>query len=96
MKRTLVIRLLALEIAPIVVGLALLYFYPRFLAPAFAAASLPIFASVTLSVRDGAVLERGGTVCERKEGAWFWAWIVMHAFFGVFLLAGAVIVFLRP
>jgi hypothetical protein len=96
MKRALVIRLLALEIAPLLLGLALLYFYPRLLAPVFAAASIPIFICVCLSVRDGAVLERGGTVCEKKEGAWFWAWISIHASLGLFLLAGAFLVFLRP
>jgi len=96
MKRRLVVRLLALEIAPLLLVLALLYFNPRFLAPALFAASLPIFASVGFSVRDGAVLERGGTVCEKKEGGWFWWWIAMHAFLGIFLLAGAVIVFVRP
>ncbi len=95
MKRALAVRLLALEIAPLVLTLALLYFYPHFLAPAFFAASLPIFASVGLSIRDGAVLERGGTVCEKKEGVWFWAWIAIHAFFGIFLLVGAVLAFAR-
>jgi len=96
MKRALVIRLLALEIAPVVLGLAVLYFYPRSLAPVFAIASLPVFLSVGLSIRDGAVLERGGTICEKKEGVWFWWWISMHAFLGLFLLAGAVLVFVRP
>jgi hypothetical protein len=96
MKRALVMRLLGLEIAPLVCGLALIYFYPQYLAPVFVAASLPIFGSVVLSVRDGAVLERGGTVCEKKDGAWFWAWIAIHASFGMFLLAGAAVVFVRP
>jgi hypothetical protein len=96
MKRALVIRLLALEIAPVVLALTLLYFFPRLLASVFAVASLPIFVSVSLSVRDGAVLERGGTVCEKKEGAWFWWWIAMHTFFGLFLLAGALIATIRP
>jgi hypothetical protein len=95
MKRALAIRFLALEIAPLVLGLTLLYYYPLFLTPIFAVASLPVFASVGLSVRDGAVLMRGGTVCEKKEGAWFWTWIAIHALFGVFLLACAVMGFVR-
>lgn len=97
MKRVLVVRLLALEIAPMVGALALSAYSQRLMPLWFSAAALVIFTSVTLSIRDGAVLENWGTVCERKkDGGWFWAWIAMHISFGVFLLAGAVVMLLRP
>lgn len=91
MKRVLVIRLISLEIVPLIGALAIGYFVQHYFLWAIAAAAVLILASVALSIRDGAVLEHYGRVCERrKEAGWFWAWIVLHACPGIFFLGTAV------
>jgi hypothetical protein len=96
-KRALTVRLLSLEVGPMVGGVALLYFFPQRMPLVFAVVALAIFAGVALCIRDGVVLERGGTVCERrKDSAGFWVWIALHAVFGLFFFAGAALTFLRP
>jgi hypothetical protein len=67
------------------------------MAPAFLAASLVIFGSVILSIRDGAVLARRGYIFEkREEPRWFWFWVSAHFCFGFFFLFGAAIMLLYP
>jgi hypothetical protein len=96
-KRVLTIRLLSLEVGPMVGGVALLYFFPQQMPLVFIAVALLVFASVALSIRDGAVLERGGAVCERQtDRLGFWIWIALHAVLGLFFFAGAAVTFLRP
>ena len=65
MKRALVIRLLAFELAPMVGALAVGAYSQQLLAPAFLAASLLILLSVALSVRDGCSSREMG-LCVRE------------------------------
>ena len=89
MKRLLVIRLLSLVLAPIVSALVFGYFFQRYFLWAIAAAGCAILTNFALSVRDGAVLERGGTVCVReRDGTWFWIWIALHSSWGLLMLGG--------
>lgn len=68
----------------------------RLFAPLCGAAALVIFASVLLSIRDGAVLEMFGYVCEKKtDPRWFWVWLSAHFTFGLFFLFGAISIFFR-
>ena len=97
MKRILVTRLLLLELGPIVTAIGLSAYFQRFMGPIFVAASLVMFASVLLSIRDGAVLEVFGSVCERqRDPRWFWLWIATHFSFALFVLASGTMIFLYP
>jgi hypothetical protein len=97
MQRVLVIRLLSLELGPMIAALTVSAYRQQLMGPAFLTASLLIFASVILSVRDGAVLEKWGYVCERKaEPIWFWFWLSAHCAFAIFCLACGIIVLLWP
>ena len=97
MKRILAFRLIALELAPIVAALAVSAYSQRLMPPAFLAASIVILLSVTLSIRDGAVLAKYGCVFERRENrGWFWFWVSAHISLAAFCLFAAAIVFLWP
>ena len=92
-KRVLVIRLLALELGPMVAAIAVSAYSQRLMGPAFLVASGVIFSSVILSIRDGAVLERLGYVCERKrEPRSFWFWVSAHFYFALFPFIVAILV----
>jgi hypothetical protein len=97
MKRVLVIRLFTLELLPMIAALALGAYSQRLMPVAFAAAAVPIFACVALSLREGAVLAKWGFVCERKKDRFgYWFYVGAHSFFGAFCLAAAVISSLPP
>ena len=97
MKRVLVIRLLALELGPMIAVIGISAYCERLMAPLCLAAALVIFTSVILSIRDGAVLEMFGYVCERKtDPRWFWLWLFAHFSFALFFLAAATLIFWRP
>ena len=86
-----------LELAPLVVAIAISAYFQRFMAAIFLGASFVIFSSVLLSVRDGAVLELFGYVCERQtDPRWFWFWLAAHFSFGLFCLLAATMLFLWP
>ncbi len=97
MKRVLVLRLLGLEIVPMIGALALSAYSPRLMPIAFAVAAFAILVSVLLSLHDGAVLRRSGSVVERKnDRAGFWVWITAHFSFGAFCLTCAAVTFFNP
>jgi hypothetical protein len=97
MKRVLVTRLFTLELAPMIVALALGAYSQRLMPVALTAAAVAIFACVTLSVREGVVLGNWGIVYERKKERFdYWFYIVAHFTFGAFCLACAAITFFRP
>ena len=97
MKRILVTRLLALELGPMVAAIAISAYSQRLMGPAFLTASIVIFSSVILSIRDGAVLERRGHICEReKEPRWFWFWVAAHFYLALFPFVGAMMVMFWP
>lgn len=75
MKRTLVLRFIALEVGPMIAAAAISALTARLSFAILAAAALAILINVTLSIRDGSVLAHGGRVCEKnQEGGWFWFW----------------------
>jgi len=90
LERRLNVRTLALEIAPFIAAFAFSYFYPRYLLVALCVYSILALVSVSLSIRDGVVLEKYGLVCERdKEKFGFWFWVFWHAFFPLLILSVA-------
>jgi Ni/Fe-hydrogenase subunit HybB-like protein len=97
MKRVLVIRLLALELGPLVAALAVSAYSERLMGPAFLAASIVVLLSVILSIRDGAVLEKWGYICERKnEPRSFWFWVAAHFYLALFPFVCAMIILFWP
>ena len=91
-RRVLGWRQVLLEVVPMFGALALTAFLQHMWSLWFSAAATAIFTNVALCIRDGAVLEYGGTVCEReKHGRQFWWWIAVHCFFGGFCLAAAIV-----
>lgn len=100
MKRVLVTRLLALELAPMVAAIIVSAYAQRLMPFAFFAAGLSILLSVILALRDGAVLGTwtfGGVPFERlRDRGGFWFFVCVHfTLAGFFLLAG-VIMFVWP
>lgn len=80
-----------------IAALALSAYSQRFMPSAFAAAAIAIFACVTLSLREGAVLAKWGVVCEKKKDRFgYWFYVGAHSFFGAFCLAAAVFSSLPP
>jgi hypothetical protein len=102
MKRVLVIRLLALELAPMVAALAVSAYSQRLMPAAFLIAGFIIFTSVVLTIRDGAVWARGlgsfgGVVCERRnDRGGFWFWVCVHFLWAGFFLSAGAIMFVWP
>jgi hypothetical protein len=97
MQRILVTRLLALELGPMVAAIGVSAYFQRFMGLIFVAASFVMFASVLLSIRDGAVLELFGDVCQRQQDPrWFRFWLAAHFSFVLFVLAGGTTMLLYP
>ena len=90
MKRILVTRLLCLQIAPFLAAALFVRFYPLYLPHALLVAGLIYVVAVALSICDGALIVKGGAVCERsKDGFSFWLWITLQLSLVVFVIAFA-------
>ena len=89
--------MLTLEIGPMIAALAFAALFQAYMGWAFMGVAALVFTNVVLSIRDGAVLQWGGSVSEKKkERGWFWAWSAIHAYFGAFFLAGGLVMLLWP
>jgi len=93
--RTLVLRLLLLEIGPLILALAFSYRFQNRIIWAASGAALVILLSVSLSVKDGFVLVAyGGGVCERAaRPREFWLWIALHSLLAILFLSLPVFLF---
>jgi hypothetical protein len=90
-RRTLTIRLLTLELGPLVGALVYSYYHPRLVVVALCVYSLIALGNVCYSIRDGVVLEWFGRVCERKEEKiGFWVCVFIQASFPLLFLSVAI------
>ena len=100
MKRSLIIRLITLELAPMVAALVVSTYAQRLMPAALFTAGLTILVSVILSLRDGAVLGSwtfGGVVFERlADRSGFWFFLAVHSVWAAFFLLGGAVTFLWP
>jgi hypothetical protein len=91
MRRILVTRLFCLQIAPFLTAALFTRFYPHHVTWALLVAGFISVVAVALSIRDGAVLTRGGHVCNRSGnslGFWFWIIFQLSLIFLVVVFAG--------
>jgi hypothetical protein len=96
-RRVLLLRLLSLEILPLIASLLLSACWQRLMSLFFLLTSMAIFANVFLSVFQGVVSGESGRVYERcKHGRWFWFYIAVHAALGAFFLFGSALIFFKP
>ncbi|HEY2083771.1 MAG TPA: hypothetical protein VGI88_13390, partial [Verrucomicrobiae bacterium] len=96
-SRVLLLRLLSLEILPVIASLLLSACWQRMMSLFFLLTAMAIFANVSLSLYQGVVSRERGRVCERhKHGRLFWFCIAVHAALGVFFLFGSALVFTKP
>ena len=87
MRRTLFIRLFAMQLAPFLAAGLLARFCPRFFGWALLAAGVTYLSAVVLSIRDGAVLAGAGSIYERrKEGPLFWSYVGIQVALGILLV----------
>ena len=91
MKRALIIRVLTLELGPLVAALAIAVYAKRLAPMAFVVAAILISISVILSIRDGAVVTRAGDVIDKQtRRIQFWLHIVGHASIAGVCVFGAI------
>jgi len=78
-KRILVIRLLSLEVAPLLAAAVISAYAKQFAPATFLIVAIVICINIALSIRDSAVLAKLGYVVERrKERVLFWMGIRLH------------------
>ena len=97
MKRSLILRGLALEIAPLFGALLILNVAPALGAVAFIVAALLILIHASLCIRDGIVLASKAGVLDfrRKEPFMFWSGMCVHFILAAFCLSLAGILLFR-
>jgi hypothetical protein len=89
-RAQLVKRLLFLELFPLIGAIAYGYCYPRYVLVALCVYALLALSSISISIRDGVVLEKYGLVCLRaKDRFGFWFEIAVRAFFPLLILSVA-------
>ena len=97
MKRSLIVRGLALEIAPLFGAILILNVAPRLAPLAFIVAALLILIHASLYIRDGVVLASKAGVLDfrRKEPFMFWSGMCVHFILAAFCFSLAGILFFR-
>ncbi len=97
MKRTLVLRSLTLEIAPMFTAAIASAYMPGLAALAFILAGLLILICAGLCIRDGVVLMSHAGILDyrRKEPFMFWSGVSVHFFMAAFCFFAAGIIIFR-